>query len=78
VNEPRYIVTEIVGFMEFSSGGGRANAGMSCHVLDTAWNHRLVATYRTESYGRAPIPQNVKRGYVRSKAREHADRLNAS
>lgn len=78
MNEPRYIVTELEGFMEFSSGGGRANPGMSCHVLDTAWNYRLVASYRTESYGRAAIPQYVKRGYIRARAREHAERLNAA
>jgi hypothetical protein len=78
VNEPRYIVTEIQGYNEASVGGGRAAPGLSCHIIDTAWNDALIATYRTERYGRAPYSSAQRYGWVRDDAREHAERLNAA
>jgi hypothetical protein len=45
---------------------------LSCHVIDTAWNYRLVATYTTENYRAAG------RYGVRQRARAHAERLNSA
>ncbi len=71
----RYVVTELEGFNEFSRGSS-LHPGLSCHVIDTAWNYRLVATYRTEDYGRGGRHWS-KRLKVRERAAQHAERLNA-
>jgi hypothetical protein len=49
--------------------------GVSFHVLDTAWNHRLMRTWRSEDfkrYGREQMEKEAER-----RAREYAEDLNA-
>lgn len=43
---PRYVVTELQGWRNANEGSGPA--GVSYHIIDTLWNRRLVATYRSE------------------------------
>ena len=68
----RYVVTELEGFPMLES---KRRSGLSCAVIDTAWNRRVVAAYRSEDYARA-------RGTVasiesaRAEAYSHAARLN--
>jgi len=72
----RFIVTELEGWTIGTSGktSGAAKSGISCHVIDTHWNHRLMATYRSDGY----LYRYHGRDGVRKKAREHAERLNAA
>src|SRR6476469_1297965 len=83
----RYVVTEIAGDLKarrFSGGGsmlhGRHMAGLSVHVLDTAFNHRIVFTARTEdlpSGGNiAPRTGDERRADVRAAAATRCDLLN--
>lgn len=72
----RYIVTELEGYGSIRNKSGQARTGLSCHVIDTAWNYRLVATYRTEDEGSRLGDRRFAR--VREKARDHAERLNAT
>ena len=72
----RYVVTEIEGFLSIEGGqGSKGNPGLSCHVIDTLVNHRVVGTFRTEDGDRS-APQFVKRMRVRGAAAELAARLN--
>jgi hypothetical protein len=74
----RYIVTELEGWAigtSQSSGSSGKLKGLSCHVIDTLVNRRVVATYRTEDL-RGGTPMYAKRSRVRSQAQQHADRLN--
>ena len=70
----RYVVTELEGYLNGGRGGG-ANVGLSCHVIDTAWNQRLIATYRTEDYPSGG--HQWARLAVRDRATRHAARMNA-
>lgn len=64
MNEPRYIVSSVEGFFgQFTSG----RPGVSCHVLDTLVNHRIVGTFRSESY------KHVGRANMAKRAREDAE-----
>lgn len=74
---PRYVVTELEGYDTAARSAKRP--GLSCHIIDTAVNHRLIASYRTESY-RAGLFGNgdLIRRAVREKAAGHAARLNAA
>jgi hypothetical protein len=51
--------------------------GLSVHVIDTAWNHRLLRTWRTEDYhvGGKWTKERV-RETIRAKAHAYADALN--
>ena len=71
----RYVVTELEGFGNADPRSSHANPGLSCHVIDTAWNRRLIATYRTEDL---PVQarHEGKRIRVRRMASDHAARLN--
>lgn len=75
---PRYIVTELEGQLDMT--GGPFRNGLSCMVIDTAYNRRLIATYRTEDYRAIPgvfgATLEQKFSYVRGMARDHASRLN--
>lgn len=74
---PRYIVTELEGWSE-QPGRGKSNLmGLSVHVLDTAWNHRLLRTWRTEDYhiGGKWTKERV-RETIPAKAHAYADALN--
>jgi hypothetical protein len=62
--ERRFVVTQIEGYLDAEPGIRRA--GKSAHVIDTGWNRRLVASYRSEQGGR-PL----------ARARRHAAILNA-
>lgn len=46
--ERRYTVTTIEGFLSTARTG--RGPGVSYHVIDTLWNRRIVATYRSEEY----------------------------
>lgn len=45
--EARYIVREIEGWRTSES---RGKPGIECVVLDTAWNHRRVASFTSEQF----------------------------
>jgi hypothetical protein len=71
----RYVVTEVEGWeIRPVIREQGPLPGLSVHVLDTAWNHRIVATYRSE---RVPGIQNLTRGEKRAVIRERAERLAA-
>lgn len=44
----RFVVTEIEGYSGLSHARSR---GISCMVVDTLWNRRVVATFRSEDRG---------------------------
>ena len=64
----RYVVTELEGY----SASRRSGLGLSCHVIDTACNRRLVASFRTEDTGGGRRFERTRRY-----ARECCDELNA-
>ena len=68
----RYVVTEIEGY-PLKPHGSRLPS-LSCHVIDTMWNHRLVATFRSED--RKGIPRWRGRSRTRELAAERAALLN--
>lgn len=77
----RYVVTELEGYLNQTPRA--SSLGLSCHVIDTAYNRRLVATYRSEDrkgygggYGRV-FSQVIGRDGARQLAQDHADKLNA-
>jgi len=78
----RFIVTEIEGYATPRHSGTKM-PGISCHVLDTAFNHRLMATFRSEVFTRTPLSvetTGARREYAKEKARSlaraRADELN--
>lgn len=79
----RFIVTEVGGFLERRTSGntsGSAKPGLSCHVIDTALNCRVMATFRTESIPRMPLVHRTpadREAIVRKMARVRAAELNA-
>jgi hypothetical protein len=70
----RFVVTAIEGHLAPQTGGG-ALPGVSFHVVDTCWNHRLVATYRSEDIGGSTM-RAERRLRSRGRAEAHARRLN--
>lgn len=85
----RFVVTELEGFA-INAKGNRStnNRGLSCMVVDTAYCHRVVATYRSEHQpgpqfrpGRNPRypgrPPSIGYAGARQRASDHAARLNA-
>ena len=70
----RYVVTEIEGHLTPISGP--MLFGLSCHVIDTVWNHRMVATFRTEDMRYRGRTYDYKRILVREQSRRLADELN--
>jgi len=73
----RYVVTELEGFRTARTGRYRDRPGISCQVIDTAVNHELVATYRSEDH-RGPWSHEVAREKARREAIRHALRLEAA
>jgi hypothetical protein len=73
--EPRYVVTEIEGYVVGGNGSGRP--GLSCMVIDRHVNYRLLGTYRTEDHegGRGYTHERI-RAETRLQAHRHASRLN--
>lgn len=69
----RYAVTEVEGFLSADAWV----SGLTCHVLDTAYCHRVVFTARTESDHTDAIAWH-KRERVRGLARARAMELNAA
>ena len=74
--EPRYVVTEIEGWAISPTGANHSRPpGISCQVLDSHLNYKLLGAWRTEDQphhgGRVGM-----RTRVRAAAREHAARLN--
>lgn len=70
----RFVVTRLEGDLMPRVSGKTRTRSASFHVIDTAVNHRLVATYRTEQH------TNLRsaRAHVlaEQRANEHAARLN--
>ena len=73
--KPRFVVTEIEGHRLPGVGRNNMPVGLSTHVIDTAVNHRLIATYRSEEHG-GNGDRAARRQRVRDLARERANRLN--
>ena len=48
----RFIVTEIEGYTRLERTHSATHPGISCHVIDTLWNRRLMASYRSEDQPR--------------------------
>ena len=72
----RFVVTELTGYLRLGAGrGGNDSPGTSFHVIDRAYNHKLIATYRTEDV-RGGLVRAMKREKQRTAALEHAARLN--
>ncbi len=67
----RFIVTELEGI----NGMRYRIAGLSCHVIDTLWNHRLIATYRIEDYHGGTRASHWRQ--VRERAEAHRAELEA-
>jgi hypothetical protein len=73
----RFVITEIEGYTTLRPSG-TAPLGLSCHILDTAMNYRMVATFRTEAIG-GPVAHTPAERFVivREQARVRAAQLNA-
>lgn len=79
-----FVVTEIEGWLTHEGAAkisGRIPSGLSAHVIDTAVNHRVMATFRTEdlphsNYNGGLTPWE-RRERVRGLARARALELNA-
>lgn len=78
---PRFVVVEIVGDLEPRVGRGRPGAlgGLSCMVIDSRWNRKLMATFRSEDYGGQELSYANEQTALRAKAtcRRKADELAA-
>lgn len=72
----RFIVTELEGLLQPSRGGGK-KPGLSCMVIDTAWNHRVAATFRSEEKNGGPTTRDGARQKIREAAAARANELNA-
>jgi len=80
MGQMRYVVTEIEGYaivlplrMKNSTGGVRP--GIACHVIDTAYNHRVVFHARTEDID-GNMSHAERRRTVRERAATRCDLLN--
>lgn len=78
----RYEVTELFGYAT-AKGHSKTKPGVSCHVVDTAFNRRVVATFRSEELraggGRqGSYPQAEAVAITRHKAHELCDGLNGA
>ncbi len=74
----RYVVTEIEGYairLPMGERNGSAKAGLSVQVVDTAWNHSVVAVFRSET-GQSRWGVAGMREYAREQARTRCDLLN--
>lgn len=68
----RYVVTELSGFATMTTG--RGTPGLSCMVLDTVYNRRVLRTWRSEDYA-GPSHGNGKET-ARGRATAYAASLN--
>ena len=75
--EERFVVCTCEGYLS-SSAGSHWQRGLSAHVLDTAYNHRLLQTFRSEDHfgTRVGAPKRRGRRGALTAAREHCRRLN--
>jgi len=75
--QARYIVTEVEGWMirETIRVPGPL-PGLSVQVIDTHWNHRIVATLRTENVRGNYRTREQRREFIRTEAALMAARLN--
>lgn len=75
----RFQVTELEGFDNVRGSWYGTASGLSCTVIDAAWNYQVIATYRSDSYIRGPggTVANAK-AKARRLATKHAARLNAA
>jgi hypothetical protein len=73
LTSPRYVVTELSGFLSIARG--KARPGTSFQVIDTLWNHRLIAMWRTEDFGRGGTSAREK---ARSRCEALAAKLNGA
>ena len=70
MSSPRFVVTELEGYAEAT-----AARGLSVQVLDRAYCHRVVKTWRSEDYRRASNQTPFQQ--VRHRARVTCEALNA-
>jgi hypothetical protein len=75
VSGERFIVTHVAGFISAGTGSSKRKPGLSAHVLDTACNHEVVASFRSEDRGRGPGGYIGVLGALQAAEREAA-RLN--
>jgi hypothetical protein len=70
----RYVVTELEGFL--NPAPSSKQPGLSCMVIDTVWNYRVLRTFRTEDYGQDNRFSNERRRQlIRQQARAYAEQL---
>jgi len=81
-SKERFIVTELEGYATPRHSGMKL-PGISCHVIDSAFNYKMMATFRSELFSRSPLSVTTKEGRLayareraRSSARARADELN--
>ena len=72
----RYVVTEIEGYNEPSCGKIHSPQGLSCHVIDTLWNRRMIASFRTEDDTYRGRAHYYRRILVREQSQRLCDELN--
>ena len=65
----RYVITELEGVLTLG-GGSRGRPGLSCHVIDTLDNRRIMAVRRSENH-------NNQHSKVREWAADRCAELNA-
>lgn len=67
--DSRFVVTELEGFASVIRS--TSSPGLSCMVIDTKCNRRVMATWRSEDFRGA-----LARTWARERAAREAERLN--
>lgn len=80
----RFVVTEISGFLNHAGALTIRKSfpeGLSCHVVDTAYGHKVMATFRTENVRERKnykqVSHDEKKRLVRQRSAARASELNA-
>jgi hypothetical protein len=74
----RFYITELHGDLTMRTGHPSKSVGVSFHILDRLWNHRLIATYRSEDFLGWRYTHEHGRRMARARAHAHLARLTAS
>lgn len=72
----RYYVTELEGHLAPRVGFSKGATGLSTHVIDRAYNCRVVFTARTEDVTARGCPAVEARERIRQAAQTRCDHLN--
>jgi hypothetical protein len=72
--EPRYVVTELEGYLK--GGNGSRAPGLSCTVIDRHENRRIAGVYRSEDFSGRSWTAARARAETRLRAHRLAARLN--